>query len=232
MQRSLSLSLSYIEHLDQTSLRAFHKQFLEMHYNEAEGFGFQEVSIDDDYLAAKLVKRVTTIIPYFDFQAGRMIEREIYLYSEIEFAIDQTYQLLEVFGAARHAGKVRAALRPLLGPNISLISADLAPGEVIPRLVKKTSETQIERLTVNNFQHSEGIVGRYEMKLANSDLAMKIISRYKHDVVKARICLSIPTVSSFVINISQSGRLSLTCDETHLKDALSFLKSTLFGDKE
>jgi hypothetical protein len=232
MRKSFSLSLNHIKPLDKGSIVDFRRRFLEMQYSDEQGFGFRKVSLSSNYLSAILLRRIPTFISQYDAKTGQLIEREIFLYSEIEFGLDGEFQLLEVYGAAKHASRVRAALRLVLQPESRLFSVNLAPAEVIPCLAQSFVRISVDKLTVDNFQHSDGIIGRYEMRLKFADLATDIIERYSHDVTRATISVASPDLGDFDIDVSNNGRLTVKCQEEQFADVFAHLKSVLFKTQE
>lgn len=231
MLRSFAISLDYLTPLNAEDVKIFRQEFLAREYTDEQGYGFRNVILDNGYLSATLVKRTPILIPQFDFETGQIVEQKIFLYSEIEFALDAAFQLLEVFGPAKNAPKVRAVLRPLLRPETRLFSVNLAPAEVLPKLTKGTVQLSVDRLTVNNFQHREGIIGKYEMKLAKSEWAIDIINKYAHDVTKASLLIATDGLSEFALHISRRSRLTIKCEEEQFNNVFLFLKSVLFEER-
>jgi hypothetical protein len=232
MRKSFSLSLSFIEPLDREAIMEFHRRFLELQYSEEQGLGFRKVSLSSDYISATLLKRTPTFISQYDAQTGQMIEREVFLYSEVGFGLDGEFQLLEVYGTAKDASKVRAALRLVLQPRSRLVPVNLAPADVILSLSQSSVRISVDRLTVANFQHSDGIIGRYDMRLTLPDLVTDIIEKYSHDVTKATISVVSSDFGDFDIDVSSSSRLTIKCEEQQFDEVFAYLKSFLFRTKE
>lgn len=232
MQTTTSVSFGRLSPLTSEDLKSYRQSLLSASYDEEEGFGYRRVSLVDEYLSATLVKRTPTFVPFFNMHTGEITNREIFLYSQTEFALDAKFGLLEVFGASKNASKVRAALRSILRRDSRLQATLLAPADIIPKLAHGASSVEIERLTVNRFQYLEGVIGRYEMKIALSHLAHDLLKKYGHDVVRATIEVTLPDIGQVTIDLSSSGQVKFTCDEASVSKAILQVKSILFGDKE
>lgn len=228
MIKSFAISLEHLTPLNTEDVKNFRREFLTKNYTDEQGYGFRNVVLENDYLSATLVKRTPTLIPQFDFETGQIVEQNIFLYSEIEFALDATFHLLEIFGPAKDAPKVRAVLHPLLRSETRLFSVNLAPAEVLPKLAKASVQLSVDKLTVNNFQHREGIIGKYEMKLARGEWAMDMINKYAQDVTRASLSIAMDGMSEFALNISHRSRLTIKCEEEQFNNVFLFLKSVLF----
>ena len=228
MQKKFAISFTRITPLNEELLFFFHENFLALKYSEERGYGFRHVDLSPQYLAATLVKRTPTLIPQLDAETGQVIKKEFFLFTEVEFAIDSKFHLIEIYGIAKNIPKLRASIMPLLPPNVELAPADLSPSAVIPKLLNYSHQISIEKLTVYNFQYRKGINGRFEMSIANSELARKIIDEYSHDVRKASIVISSEKFDTFFLDISDKSRLIVRCEENLFDDLYQSLKEILF----
>lgn len=231
MERAFSVSLYHLEPLDKNNVKELRRKLLEARYDNERGLGFKSVSMHGDYLSATLVKRTPVIIPQFDLIKDQMVEQEIFLYTEIEFVLDCAFQLLEVFGAAKDVSKVRSALRPYLASQSRLFSANLNPANIIPLITRHAAQIKIEKLTVNNFQHRPGIIGKYEMRFEDSSLAHGIIGKYADNVVRTVLTVKYSDVSDFSLALAYGDRITVQCQEDEFDLVLTHLKSALFGGK-
>ena len=171
MKKTVSVSLSYLKPFPPEDVDNFEQTFTEMPYTEERGFGFRAVARQDTYLGAVLINRRATFISQFDVEKRELVQEEIFLFDEIPFALDQSYQLLEVFGTANQAPKVRNALRSLIRSGTKISTIDLLPAQLIGDLIEVAEKVEIENLYVDNFQHQEGIRGRYDIHTLPSDVA-------------------------------------------------------------
>jgi len=228
--KHLPVSINGLAPLLPEDLERLHERLSALNYNDDRGFGFREIDADSTTVSATLVKRTPTFIPEFDPYLNQIVRKEIYLFSEIDFSIDANYELLEIFDTLKNASKVRIALRPLLSKNIRLFSINLAPFEVIPKLSKDTQRLDIERLSVRNFKYAKGIVGRFDMKVENTELALDIMKKYSHEVTRASVKLTADGFEETHVRIYDSGHLIISCEEEDFDRKFKGLKNILFAE--
>lgn len=229
MNQRYALSLNYIDPLSVGDLSVFYRQFLELDYDAERGFGFTAVALDTHVLTATLVRRIPTVVTQYDLEAGQMVAQTIEGHTEIDFQLDARYQLLEVFGPARDAARVRAAFRPLLHPATELLHVSLAPVSVVPKLAGIAERLTISKLVVKNFQHREEVSGKFELETDRLEVALEILQEYTFDVVKATLTVVSDDVGDFTLTLSQQGRLVLECDDARFRQLFPYLKAVLFA---
>ncbi len=231
MRKSRSFLLYRLEPLDPDRLRRIHMLMREMEYDADDVFGFRDIHLADSVLSATLVKRTVTTIPRFEAQTRTLVDQEIFLYSESEFSLDSSRELLEVYGVATDASKVRASLRALLGNEFTLSAVDLAPVDVIPVLAQGAAGCAIESLSISSFRHTEDVVGRYDVRILNSQFVYQAMTAYGHDVTRASLILTLPHTGDVQVSISSAGQARITGDEADLEPAYSHIKAALFDRK-
>ncbi len=223
-----SVHLIRLECLLPDMVKAISHRLTEEKYSNTTGVGFDEVLFDGDYLSATLLKRTPTFIPQYDLSAGKLIDQEFFIYSRIIWGIDTRFAILEVVGPTRNARKLLSAITSYLHPSVQIVPIDLSPSRVIPALIKKLFLQEIQKLTVNNFQYKEGIVGRFEMKVSKTEAATEILEKYPNEVSKAKFLLNLPEVGSVKVSFSCDGHIEVFCDEDDLFKVLSIIKTALF----
>jgi hypothetical protein len=229
MITSISLSLSRIDSLDITQLDSLRATLSSTVFDQSEGTGFQNVAVEEYILSAVLVKRSSTFIQQLNPESGVLDDSEIFVYTHIQFCIDYRYHTLDVFGPLSNASKVRTVLRPLLRHGTSVTAISLLPHIVVPKFNLPDVRSNVETLSVNNFRHREGMIGKYTMRINLPGLADEILDEYQSDVVQAQIRLILPSGSEFDATFSQTGQIKISGQEDELADGLLFCKSVLLN---
>lgn len=228
MKKSVTISLTKIDSITSEGIEDLYRVFVEDKYSHDKSFGFNKVENSKGYITASLVKRTPTFIQYFDTSTRQLIDREIFLYSEIRFGMDPQYQLLEIYGPAKDASKVRTAIRRFFPKQTKIAPVDLSPNIVISKLHKSSAKFSVNNLTINNFQHTQGVIGRYTMRLSTSDLAISLINQYSRDVTQAHITVLTSPIREFELNVSYEGNLRIICDDSKFTEVFSYIKTILF----
>lgn len=227
MNTSMSVSLSKINSLELDNADQLVTTLESKPFSEDLGFGFRGVSLSGSYVRATLVRRTSTFVSQMNNATGQLEEIPFFLFSRIPFGVDFERTTLDVFSAASDASKVRSSLREVLPAKTRIASIDWIPAWVVAKLEAGAAKFSVENLTVNNFKHRDGIVGKYTMTVASATLATDIISAYSRDVVKATLRVYASPVGSFELSVSIGGHMRLSADETHLFTVFSYLKSLL-----
>lgn len=193
-------------------------------YEDEKGFGFGQTSLENDYLDGTLIKRTPVFVP--DFINNRISKREIFIYSEVSFAIDFTNLFLEVHDSAKQVSKVIQALRKVLDGKVAITECKLFPSALIPKLKGKANSLVVNRLIINNFKYEEDIVGKYSARVLNTKKALDLLSEYGHDVVKAEVQIE-DKANVYLIEFHSAGRIAVKCEDARFQDILFFFKGVL-----
>jgi hypothetical protein len=232
MDKNFTISFIRLENLQPDDLQNIRAKLLETKYDEILGFGFTKVSGSSDYINATLVKRTPTYIPEFEIETLQFIQKEIFLFNEIDFEIDFKFSILEIFGSTKIASKVLSALVPIIDKRIRINPIQFTPVAVAQRVIESGLLKNVERLVINNFEHMDGVIGRYDMKINDASLGVKIIKEYNDEISKLVLNVSTPEVDHIRLGISRNGTLNIRCEESFLSETLLRMKNSLFLGKE
>lgn len=83
---------------------------------------------------------------------------------------------------------------------------------------------------MNNFKFREGMIGRYDIKIIESELVDQIIQAYTHDVTMASFAISTEIFENATVTISNTGYITVTCNEKEFGGLFLFLKTILFKE--
>jgi len=226
---SLAAFLYHLDPIDTADLVDLEDAFNAKSYEEGETYGFRSIFNDGSRLYATLVRRTATMVPRFDLETLSLVDEEIFVYSEIDFSVDAVHGLLEVFGPMRNAPKVSAALRPELDPEARLSRVHLVPSEVLGRLKDGGLKCAVQRLTVSQFRHAEGVVGRFDAMSVTEAFVERVVGQYDEEIGRLRMDVTLPDGRVVVLSISMSGQLRIIGLEQDVEPAYSEIKAALFG---
>ena len=228
MQKTYSIALSFLKPFLPDDIESFAQTFSEMPYSDERAYGFRQVRQEGAYLSAVLIRRTTSHIYQLDFELGELVSQEIFVFHEIPFALDAQFKLLEVYGPIQQAPKVRAILRSLTLSGTRISPVSLLPAQLLNDLLAAEGEVQINGLSVTNFQHRDGIRGRYDIQTIPRDVAQQILQEYPRNVKRAALSVTLPNFDHFNLQVSHKGNLRIKCEEHQLAQALQHLKTHHF----
>lgn len=197
-------------------------------YTEERGYGFRALQQNGTYLTATLIKRRVNTIHQLDPDTRELISEEIFVFDEISFALDGRYRLLEVFGPLSHAASVRATLRGLMLSGTKLSPANIVPARLLGQLLEAGAQLDIQSMSVANFQHRDGIRGKYDIHTIPMDVAQQIIEQYPRNVKRAVVTVTLPSFDHFTLHILTRGGIRLDCAASQREALVAYLKSIYF----
>ena len=227
MQAKYSIYLGYYRPINRLGLNSFAENVSALEFNEERGYGFKDISLEGTYLTATLFKRNPVFISDFDPLTLQITKRQIFLFEEIDFAMDGKREMLEVYGASKAIPKLRSTIATALPQNIREEAVDTAPWRFIPGLLAYGGDILIERLIIQNFRYREAGVGKYEISIDNQVTALQLLAEYEYNVTKARFQLQLPGFPEVEIEASTSSRLVIKCAEKIFYELLDLVKDVL-----
>lgn len=193
-------------------------------YEEDTGFGFTQTALEDEYIEAILIKRTPILIP--SFVNNQISKKEIFIYSEVPFAIDFSNLFLEIHDSVKQVSKVIQVLRKVFDGRITISDCTLFPSILIPEFKEQTDSLIIQNLIINNFKYDNTLIGRYSFSVLNTNRALKLLDEYGHDVTKAIIQIENKDFE-YSLEFHSAGRVTIKCEEVRFKEIFFFLKRLL-----
>jgi len=75
---------------------------------------------------------------------------------------------------------------------------------------------EIERMTIQNFQYKEGIIGKYSLKAEKNLDVIDLLNIYKDDVISARFSIRTDQFEQINLALSSNGSISIRCDSNEV----------------
>jgi hypothetical protein len=192
------------------------KLISETSFNLEESFGFKNLIRFSDYCTGTLLIRTPTNIPQLDITTGEFIDQTIYIFNEIDFLISKKYCLLIVFGSNTDSKEIIQTLSYRLGFIFTATLLNFLPKNVIKKIYENGNLLEIERMTIQNFQYKEGIIGKYSLKAEKNLDVIDLLNIYKDDVISARFSIRTDQFEQINLALSSNGSISIRCDSNEV----------------
>jgi len=229
MATNFPLSFSRLRGFSEENLKKLHDELRVKNYDEHSGIGFRDIYCNQQYLTARIIKREPTFILQYDPISNEITNREIFIFSDFKFGVDVEYELIELYGPAKNYSKLMSALLPFFPSKVRIEAVNIAPCIILPKLIQKSVLLGVEKLVINDFEYQEGIIGRYDMRITQVDLAQEFIKKYAFQVTNAQVLIEVKDFGSVKLSLSSNGHASVKCSEEDLPVVLDFLKPFLFS---
>ena len=106
MKSRVSILLFEFDSLTYSDLEKLNHIFVNFDYKEEIGYGFYNTDYHSDYLSVSMVAKSPVLISEYDGLQNKLIRKTIFVYSDIKFAFDAKYNLLEVYAPLRDCSRV------------------------------------------------------------------------------------------------------------------------------
>lgn len=198
-------------------------------YTEDTGIGFRELNIEENNsISGLVVKRTPIFINVFDAETQSIVEREEFIITEIDFVLDITNRLIEIYGSIKNVKKLMTTFLQTVGETIKLEQLNLKPSKMLEAFKEEVDSCEITKLHIKDFSSEKGVIGSYDIKSVNPDIAWRLVDEYKNDVVKATISVDEGSVEA-LIQIFQNGKFKVTTKPRNNADLILYTIKNLIS---
>ena len=225
MSKRISVLFYQLDSLSKNAFDELKFLFEGFSYNENNGFGFLDVKCNYNYLNASLVTKSPSVVVDYDSTTGELVRKTIFLYSNIQFAIDLEYKHVEVFASQKDSSKLISVLANNIFKNQSFKQISFFPYKVLPKLKGEIKDIEVTKINVDNFAYENKAKGSFHIRNAQQDYIYALCKIYEDEVKRMSLVLDTEEFGKIDLSFSINGQLSLKADDP--QDALFFLKSII-----
>lgn len=226
MNKRFSILLYEITGFSKNDLDNFSKSLKNSPYNEEDGFGFFDIETHVNYLSATLIKKTPAFISEYDNTKKIMIKKTIFVYSNIKFAVDTEYNLLEVYASQKDSSKLRSLLNDFFKKNITLKQVTFSPSEIVTILKERTKRLNIEKLKIDGFHYMKKAYGNFNISKTEQEFTNELFSEYQNEIKKITLTADFDNLEDIELTFSKNGQLVIK--SVDIEDALIIIKSIIF----
>lgn len=198
-------------------------------FSDDSGFGFSNVTLSENILSARVVKRTSTFINDYDNKSNEFLKKQIFVYSDLQFFIDFNFNILYVLGGLSQLNYLKSIFRTILNINIQIAPIDLNAAIFFDLVNKKNIDAQIEQIIINRFNFNNGIVGRFSGHVIDQKTGYDLINEYKTDIVKISFLIKLNENECFTLQVLPNGSIKFLSEESEFEYFLNYLKQLIFS---
>lgn len=194
---------------------------LEKHeYTEDVGFGFKDLNIEENNrVSGVAVKRTPIFVNVFDENTQSFTEIEQFIISEIDFALDLNTNLIEIYAPVKDVKKVLITFTNTLSQYLTLEQISFNPSRILEFLKDETDSCEITKLHIKDFSSEKGVIGSYDIRSVDTELAWNLVDEYKNQIVKATVEVFENGVKG-TLQIFQNGKFKITTKPKNNTDSI------------
>lgn len=201
--------------------------FLSSHYAEKLGYGLINCELQEELLVSTMLKRNATFIFEYNSQSNELEKKQIFVFNEINFYLDFGRSLLYTIGAQNNLLQIKLLLKKILNSKFEFKNIELTPYKVYDVLTKRKINFSIDEICIENFNHLNGIIGRFNAKVFDNKLGKNTINQYKESCSKILFSLSNDDNEMFKVHVFGNGSFCLISDEESTLYNFDFLKNLI-----
>ena len=225
MKKSKSIVINRLLFAEVVNIEDIYSLFLNSPYLDSKGFGLKNVTVSNNIISAIAIKRSSTLIYDFNLITNEFERKPIFIFSEIQFCIDFTYNLMYVFGATALINTLKSLFRKIFEIKYEINSINLSAYTIYETLIHKRIRIEVKEFNIEKFVYKTGIIGRFSGLVSNNEIGLEIINEYKTDVNKLYLTVHNELDRSFGLLISNSGAIGIHCNDDDFNDNLENFKS-------
>ncbi len=187
----------------------------ELEYTDKEGIGFKNISLEDDYtIVGEALKKVPVFLNVLNADTQQIEKKEEFILSEIDFTVDLANNILEVYSNQQDLRKLLIVFRVLAKEFLMIKQLSFSISSTLFAYKNLVNSVEVKKMLIKDFQHLDGVIGNYDARFYNADLAWSFLEKYKDQIV----CTSFFTVSEEwegIVTIDVTGKLKLNSKSKH-----------------
>lgn len=228
MNRNYNIIVNKFILSDEISIDDVSKLLFKNSYSNEIGYGFKDVALDNGILFSKLVFRIPSFILEYNLKLEEFEKKQIFVFSECEFCIDNSYQIIYTTSSNKHFNMLKSIISRILNNKFIISSTDFSPYKLLELFENNTIKYSIIELNIMNFLYSDGAYGRFNAKISKQIVAKELIKTYKNDITKIKFILSNENSVDFGISVSNNSLFSLDCEKNSWETFFQIIKKIIF----
>lgn len=187
----------------------------QLEYTDKEGIGFKNISLEnDDIIVGEALKKVPVFLNVLNLDTQQIEKKEEFILSEIDFTVDLANNILEVYSNQQELRKLLIVFRTLVKDFLTITQLSFSISSTLFAFKNLVNSVEVKKMLIKDFQHEDGVIGNYDARFYNTDVAWDFLEKHKDQV----ICTSFFAVSEEwegIVTLDIAGKLKLNSKSKH-----------------
>ena len=197
-------------------------------FNEREEFGIVKFKNLDTYFSGILVSKIPVYITLADVKSLTKVKKEeTYTYEFVPFAVDYTYQLLEIYSTRTKKYKIDEFFSEIGASGYGISDIEMSLDEMLSIIKKKQPEYRVNSLGFKDFNLVQGVTGRFNAKITSNSVGKKMLSQYTESISTVDLNLSMEK-EVLRLKLSSPTNIQFWVDGGLENEAMLYIKRLFF----
>lgn len=208
------------------SIKNLSDLFLDHKYSDENGYGFKDVTTQNDTVKSILIKRAQTYIYEFNSENDTLEKKNISIFFEIPFMMNLSSGYLNVFGNSSNSNKLKSVFRNVLhGKSYTMTNFEITATDFYKKIrcAVNMDLLNVKELSINNFSYKGSAIGRFVSRIINENIVDELIDNYQKDIVKIVLHIN----NEFTLIIQNNGGFCILCEDEQLEDNIDFVNQII-----
>lgn len=196
-------------------------------YDEAEGLGFTNVSVEDNIVYAQGLFRTPSYIQSYNKENGLLEQKVVDIYAEFEIALDVTGGFLYTASSASKFNKAKILLRKCFNGKIIFRNIDVSPLKLWNKIKLDACHSLVTDLSIKKYIYKDGAMGRLTVHIDKPSIGEELIDQYSGSINKITLFVVGESGEEFVLSVPSQNSFSIKCAEEYMEQVINQLKKYL-----
>lgn len=196
-------------------------------YDETEGLGFTNISIEDGIVYAKVLFRTPSYIQSYNEVEGLLEQRIVNVYAEIEIILDVEQGFLYASTSAIKFSKAKVLLRKCFEGKIIFRNIDVSPINIWTKISHSGCQPIVTDLSIKKYVYKEGAIGRFTVHIEEPPIGEELLAKYSDCINKITMIVMGNCGESFILSMPSQNSFAIRCTEEYSEKVINQLKKYL-----
>jgi hypothetical protein len=190
-----------------------------------QGFIIRETA--ESELVADYIFHFPTFVDKFDEQNLVFVKEQTIRTMIINFSLNWNYDLLTIYTRSSTARRLISELLRITEFRLAVDDINFTPDGVIRKFRKSNLPLNIDSLKIKNFSLKRNVIGTFNAKVSNSQVARELLEEYAGDIPYFG-CQTEYEQKIFHLGFYEGGAIRFSGDEDNQSDLIDKVKKILF----
>lgn len=196
-------------------------------YDETEGIGFTNISVEDGIVYAKVLLRTPSCIQSYNEADGLLEQKIVNVYAEVEFALDVIQGFLYASTSSVKFNKAKVLLRKCFEGEIIFRNIDVSPIKIWTKFSRGGYQPIVTDLSIKKYAYKEGAIGRFTVHIEEPSIGEDLLVQYSDCINKITMIVMGDSEEKFILTMTSQNSFAIRCTEEYSEKVINQLKKLL-----
>lgn len=195
-------------------------------YKETEGWGFDEVELSKNVLAAKFIHKVYSFYYTWNEKLQLKEKQKVSVIKEVRFLMDFNRHLMMVEGKISDMNAIKQGLRKIFWNHFVYDDLQMVPYDYLSLFISDGLYERILEVTICDFEYKSQMIGKYIVKRISAGKIESFLSENRQRIDKIKLLLTYHDKNVEVV-VKGKERVSCQSSEDGNYEFMLYLKNKI-----